>query len=187
MEVKVAAPAREPEAIALPHEERREQLPPPSPVPTSGVILPEASPAIRLTPPSPAYTVPALATTSLSAIEVASNTASIQPPQESLVRSAIARYAEAYSDLDVAAVERVWPTVNRDALTRAFDSLESQQVTLADCRVQLDGNTARATCQGSARWTPKVGREETNERNWAFDLEKSADGWQITSARVQNR
>jgi len=51
----------------------------------------------------------------------------------------------------------------------------------------MDGDTAHATCAGSATWTPKVGREHTDERSWNFDLEKSSAGWQIINARVQNR
>ena len=106
-----------------------------------------------------------------------------------LVRSALAGYARAYSDLDVEAAERVWPSVNRSALERAFGSLESQRVSLGDCRIQVDVATAHASCSGTATWKPKIGgRERTDDRRWDFELvERSASGWQITSARVQNR
>jgi hypothetical protein len=114
--------------------------------------------------------------------------ASVTPPQEPLIRSALARYAGAYTDLDVDAAARVWPSVNRSALARAFGGLESQRVSLRECRINLEGNSAHASCSGSATWTPKVGGgQRTDERTWAFDLEKSTAGWQITNARVQNR
>lgn len=104
------------------------------------------------------------------------------------MRGTLARYAKAYDELDVEAAERVWPSVNRSALSRAFDSLASQRVSLGDCRIQIDGYAAHATCIGSATWAPKVGgRVQTDKRSWSFDLEKSTAGWQITSARVQNR
>jgi hypothetical protein len=45
------------------------------------------------------------ATTGMSA--PVSPSSPIQPPQEVLVRGALARYAKAYSDLDVDAAERV--------------------------------------------------------------------------------
>jgi hypothetical protein len=148
----------------------------------------DLAPAVALAePPAP---VPDVATTSTPTpgVIAAAEAAPMQPPQESLIRGALTRYAKAYSDLDVDAAARVWPSVNRSALGHAFDSLDSQRVSLGDCRIQIDGNTAHASCAGSATWTPKVGgRERTDERSWSFDLGKSVAGWQITSARVQNR
>lgn len=141
-------------------------------------------------PEPPSVTPPALAAEPASTAEVASasTVASIQLPQESLVQSTLGHYERAYSALDVDATVRVWPSVNRAALMRAFDSLESQRVTLGDCRIQVDGNEAHASCAGSATWTPKVGnRMHTDERSWSFDLEKAANGWLITNARSQNR
>lgn len=167
-------------------EPEREAVPLPMGEPRRASI-PAPAETVQLDTPAPMARPPAIATTGDLA-PIAPSTAPIQPPQDILVRGALTRYAKAYSDLDVEAAERVWPSVNRLALERAFDSLESQRVTLGDCRVQVDGNTAHASCAGTATWTPKVGgRERTDERSWEFDLEKSAAGWQITSARVQNR
>lgn len=189
-----ASPARAAERPASdvrpPISNSRPAAPDPAPqIPNVRPPTPDVLPATTSVsiPPAP-IAVPTLTASSSAAIPPASNTAPLQPPQESLVNSVLARYAKAYSDLDVDAAERVWPTVNRSALTRAFDSLESQRVTLGECRVQVDGRAARATCTGSATWTPKVGgREHTDARSWMFDLERGAAGWQITSARVQNR
>jgi hypothetical protein len=112
----------------------------------------------------------------------------IEPPQDGAIRGTLDRYADAYSQLDADAAQRVWPMVNRDALSRAFESLESQRVSLGDCRIQVDGTSARARCAGTATWTPKVGSgEHTDERSWTFELSKDAGRWQIVSARVQNR
>jgi hypothetical protein len=96
------------------------------------------------------------------------------PSEEPLVRGTLERYAKAYSDLNVEAVALVWPSVNRAALERAFESLDSERVSLGNCRIRIDGTTAHASCAG------------TGDRSWDFDLEKSAEGWQITSARVRN-
>jgi hypothetical protein len=105
------------------------------------------------------------------------------------VRSVLSRYASAYSTLDAAAAHRVWPGVNRAALARAFDSLASQQISLGDCRIDVAATNARARCAGSATWAPKVGGGEarTEARDWTFELARAANGWQIVSARVQNR
>jgi hypothetical protein len=111
-----------------------------------------------------------------------------QPPQEAPVRATLARYAAAYSDLNVDAAVRVWPGVNRTALSHAFDNLRSQSVSLGDCQVQVEGDAARARCMGSATWRPKVGGgQRTDARSWDFELERTDAGWYITSARAQNR
>jgi len=174
--VPITEPSRA--SIALPTSTVQSETPAP---------VPEPAPAPA--PPAPAAVSPPgiVATTGMSM--PVSPSASIQPPQEMLVRSALARYAKAYSELDVDAAERVWPSVNRSALERAFSSLDSQRVSLGDCRIQIDVATAHASCSGTATWRPKVGgRARTDERHWDFDLvEKAASGWQITSARVQNK
>lgn len=105
------------------------------------------------------------------------------------MRSVLSRYASAYSALDADAAQRVWPRVNRAALSRAFDSLASQQISLGDCRIDVAAASARAQCAGSATWAPKVGGggTRTEGRNWTFELAREGGGWQIVSARVQNR
>ncbi len=111
-----------------------------------------------------------------------------EPPQEPLVRTVLARYASAYNTLDADAAQRVWPGVNYPALSRAFEALSSQQVSLGDCRIDVAGNRAQARCAGSTSWTPKVGsRSHTEARIWMFDLTREGPDWQIVSARVQNR
>jgi len=168
-----APPSRAPLDTALP-EAARPDVTTPAPVTTPSS---SSSP-----PPAPAP----VRSSSIAARADGINTP--VPPQEPPVRNALARYAAAYSDLDVDAVKRVWPGVNRAALTRAFESLISQRVSLGDCRIQVQGAAARARCTGSATWTPRVGGgAHTDARTWNFDLERSAAGWQIVSARVQNR
>ena len=106
----------------------------------------------------------------------------------SLVRAVLERFASAYSRLDVDAATDAWPRVDRDALSRAFDGLASQQVSLGTCDVTVRGATARAACRGTATWRPKVGGGEyTDARTWTFDLAKAGTVWQIVDARVQNR
>jgi hypothetical protein len=106
-----------------------------------------------------------------------------------MVRRVLNRYASAYSELDANAAQRVWPGVNRAALSRAFDALASQRVSLGDCKVQVAAATAQARCAGSATWSPKVGNAapRTEQRNWTFELARAGNGWQIVSARVQNK
>jgi hypothetical protein len=110
-------------------------------------------------------------------------------PTDAAVRTALDRYAAAYSALDADAAERVWPGVNHAALTRAFDGLVSQRISLGNCRIDVSGATARASCAGSATWTPKIGggAPHTEARLWTFDLARAGADWRIVNARVQNR
>jgi hypothetical protein len=115
----------------------------------------------------------------------------VTPPainETSQVRATLDRFASAYSRLDVDAATGAWPRVNRGALSRAFDGLESQQVSLGTCDVAVRGVTARAACHGTTTWRPKIGGGvHTDPRTWTFDLAKAGTDWQIVNARVQNR
>ena len=99
------------------------------------------------------------------------------------------KYAAAYSRLDAAAAQEVWPTVNRPALTRAFEGLASQRVSLERCDVSVSTAGAHANCAGFASWSPKIGNggAHTDACNWTFQLAKAGDDWQIVTARVQKR
>ena len=102
------------------------------------------------------------------------------------VRSVLSRYESAYSQLDAAAAARLYPGVDRKALSRAFGTLSSQQIQFDDCRILVTQSTASATCAGKASWTPKVGGGAKEQaRRWQFDLKQVAGDWQIGSVRVQ--
>ena len=102
------------------------------------------------------------------------------------MRDVLARFAEAYSSLSATAARQVWPSVDARSLSRAFEGLESQQVSLGNCRVTLEASTARAECAGSATWTPKVGGgRRTEARRWEFDLARDNGAWLIVQARAR--
>jgi hypothetical protein len=111
------------------------------------------------------------------------------PSAEPAIRNALAQLAQAYSDLDADAAQRVWPGVNRAALARAFDALAQQQVSLSDCQIDMAGSSAHANCLGITEWTPKVGggRPKTESRVWDVNLTKGLSGWQISSAHVTTK
>lgn len=154
-------------------------------IPASDIVAPSslASPAPVAAVPADSAPVPPPPSTAKPAVE---NSA---PDDDVLVQRALQRYATAYSQLDAAAAQQVWPSVNREALARAFDDLALQQVSLDNCRIDIRGAAAHAACAGTATWAPKVGDRgpHTQERNWNFELMKSGAAWQIVSARVQNR
>ena len=155
----------------------------PAPAPPARVEPPPPPPAV--TPVAPTA---GLAGTVLPAPSVDVKAPVVEVSQEPVVRSVLNRYAAAYNTLDADAAQRVWPTVNRGALARAFDGLATQRVSLGDCRIDVMGNKARAACAGSATWSPKVGSgTHTESREWTFELARVGAGWQILNARAQNR
>jgi hypothetical protein len=104
-----------------------------------------------------------------------------------LVKETLQRYRSAYEGLNAQLAQTVWPAVNEAALARAFDGLESQTLRFDVCDVNVRGESATATCQGSARYVPKIGSREprVEPRVWNFTLHKNASAWKIDSARVE--
>jgi len=104
-----------------------------------------------------------------------------------LVQQTLQRYRSAYEGLDAQSAHAVWPAVNQVALARAFNGLESQALTFETCDVRVRGEAATATCQGTARYVPKVGSREPRiePRVWNFTLRKSGTDWKIDSARAE--
>jgi hypothetical protein len=159
-------------------------------------LPPPTTPASPIPPPAtassataPAVTGPSVTGPSATASPAPPRPAAVTPRADAGVRGALDRYAAAYSALDANAAGRVWPHVNRAALGRAFDSLASQQISLGECRIDISGQAARASCAGTATWAPKVGGggERTEARRWTFELARAGAEWQIVNARVQNR
>jgi hypothetical protein len=150
---------------------------PPAPLPTPGVsTFPTAGVPTPSAPPAPA---PPAAEAKPDTTDTVRPTPTAAD-ERAAVRATLGRYEAAYSALDTTAASAVWPTVDRRALERAFDSLASQRVTLNICEVGVDGQRARANCSGRATWTPKVGGgTQTQARQWTFDLRRADGGWQI--------
>jgi hypothetical protein len=110
----------------------------------------------------------------------------VQPPaisEETKVRAVLARFEAAYTNLSAAAAQEVWPTVDARTLASAFNSLQSQQVSLGRCSIVIDRATARANCTGTTSWTPKIGGGRRIEsRRWEFDLVAEDGTWHILQA-----
>lgn len=155
-----------------------------APVPAAGApavnpnrpVAPEARPAA---PPAPAVAATPTGTSGVTAVDA-------RAAEQGKVRAVLSRYEAAYSDLDAAAAASLYPSIDRKALSRAFDALASQQILFEDCRIQVANATARATCAGTASWTPKVGTGFRQQaRRWQFDLKQVSGAWQIGSVQIQ--
>ncbi|MGE3707490.1 MAG: hypothetical protein AB7I13_19635 [Vicinamibacterales bacterium] len=105
------------------------------------------------------------------------------------MRQVIERYQAAYEALDARSAQGIWPRVNAEALARAFAGLTAQELRFDDCGVDIRGTAALATCRGSVRYVPKIGRQEPriDARVWTFSLEKQGPQWLIASARAAGR
>ena len=117
---------------------------------------------------------------------VAATTPIRQTGDRELVEEALQSYRSAYGRLNVQSAQAVYPTVNRVALARAFEGLESQSLTFDSCDVEVVGVLAKAICHGTAHYVPKVGSRYPHIEPlvWSFELRKSDDSWTIFYAKA---
>ncbi|MBA2305743.1 MAG: hypothetical protein H0W08_24350, partial [Acidobacteria bacterium] len=120
-----------------------------------GASLPDADVAAFVAPaPPPAVPSTSDATSGLPAAGLSARAAALPSPppvesEEPRVRDVLARFESAYSSLNASAAQAIWPAVDQRSLSRAFDSLASQRVSLGRCSVSLDGVAASADCSGT--------------------------------------
>jgi hypothetical protein len=181
----------------------------PLPVPTSGqdglpTVMAEA-PALVVAPPppepppvpaempragsgAPLESLAASAAASAPVVPVTEAPAAAPEPvaAEPRIRAVLSAYEAAFTSLDASAARSVWPNVDQRALSRAFNGLASQSVSLGECEINVQGDAATARCTGNATWAPKVGGvARTAARRWQFALEKAGSTWQIVRADVR--
>jgi hypothetical protein len=94
----------------------------------------------------------------------------------------LGRYRAAFNGLDASVAKSVWPGLDAPALQRAFEQLESQDLTFSECSVRITGLQAVANCSGNLTYVPKVGGRSprTEYRLWDFSLRRSFGRWRIT-------
>ncbi len=110
----------------------------------------------------------------------------VAPRDEDRIRTTLAELQAAYAQLDAGAAREVWPSVDVDALARAFDGLKSQELRFDHCDVTVDGARAQAACIGEAVYMPKVDNaaSSSDPRAWTFELTRTRERWTIASARA---
>jgi hypothetical protein len=93
----------------------------------------------------------------------------------------LGRYRVAFSNLDAGAASAVWPTVDEKTLAKAFERLESHDVSFENCQIEVFSGLAEAACSGNARYVPKVGSRTPKDeaRRWRFSLRKAGGEWLI--------
>jgi hypothetical protein len=97
------------------------------------------------------------------------------------VHQTLSQYADAYHTLNVGAAAEVWPSVDRQALERAFATLRSQALLFEDCAVSIEGSSASASCRGTIQYVPKVGNStpHVQAQHWIFRMRKMGADWKI--------
>ena len=100
---------------------------------------------------------------------------------EASIRSLLQRYVEAYDHRDVETAAALWPTLDRDALTRAFAGLDRQDLHFDRCDIDAAESRGSAVCVGTMRYVPSVGPAVAKEDpiTWTFDLARSGEDWRI--------
>jgi hypothetical protein len=184
----------------------RAPAPPPTPSPvtaaagatsTTARAISTGPPTAPLSLPTPLSQLPPVAATTtprepppaaaITAAPPVAMTAPVRAPSDrEQVEEALQSYRRAYGRLNVQSAQAVYPSVNRVALARAFDSLESQLLTFDSCDIELREAFARAICHGTAHYTPKIGNRYPRAEAlvWSFELRKHNDDWTIEYAKA---
>lgn len=107
--------------------------------------------------------------------------------EQSEIQRVLGQYRTAYQRLDAEAARAVWPSVDARALARAFDTLDSQELSFDICVFEITGEIGTAQCRGTATYTPKVGSRKSRlePRQWTFHLRKMDESWKIQSAQTK--
>jgi serine/threonine-protein kinase len=144
---------------------------PPAPQPASTTSIPAAvpeRPAVTAVPapaPTPPAPVPAR-TDAQAVIEV------------------LRRYDAAYEALDIAAVQRVFPSLGReqvDILRRTFEGVTRYEKNTRAGRVDVAGDTATVQATVTSRIAPRVGNQYADESDMVLRLRRAGNDWVIVS------
>jgi hypothetical protein len=99
------------------------------------------------------------------------------------IQRVLNQYRDALSILDAEAVRAVWPRADPGRVQQEFSGRIEQNVEFEACRISAGETTASASCAGLVQFGFRARqRRPFSERKWwQFSLEKTADGWAITS------
>ena len=147
--------------------------------PSAAQSAPPAPPAIPTAPERAAAISAGPAPTAASNAPPPSAPAA--PTESDRIRDTIHRYEKAQSTLDAQLYSRIFPSVDRDRIERAFQSLASQSVEFEVRRIQIDPSGTKARVDGYEKRTavPRAGTEQRVSADRVLELEKRADGWVI--------
>jgi outer membrane biosynthesis protein TonB len=157
------APGREPPAA--------QPQPPPVVAPPPATVTPTAPIQTTVPPVVPPTPAPTPATPPRA------------PSEEPAIRTLLGAYAEAYSNLDVRAVQRAYPGVNAAALQRNFSQLKSQKVQIQAEQIQINGVMATVTLTWQTVGVGQVGGALNASQKVELTLQKTGVAWIIVGRR----
>ncbi len=110
-------------------------------------------------------------------------TAPRRSPDERQVLDVMHQYQSAYSRMDVARLQALWPAGDRDALARTFGATSEHRLTLDRCVVEVSDADASTRCLGVLRFRPRRSDARTGvqRQEWTFQLQRGAGHWAIAS------
>jgi hypothetical protein len=110
------------------------------------------------------------------------------PPSETgAIQTLLTQYRSAFRDLDAGAARAIWPSVDAKALSKAFESLERQDLIFNSCQIAVNDVRAVASCNGTARYVPRIGNRDRHaeRRTWEFKLSKVEEVWLIDTVAAR--
>ena len=108
-----------------------------------------------------------------------------QPSDRDLITTTLNAYAAAYGRLDVAAVSRLHPSIDRQRLADNFGQMRTQSVRINIGQVSINGTTATVSGTVITRAEPKAGRAQESNVATEFQLQKQNSGWVIVQRRTR--
>ena len=119
--------------------------------------------------------------------EPAAPTVTVKERDEREIRGVLDAYRHSYEKLDVASTARLWPGVDKAALSRAFSTLAHQEIDFAECSLDVAGPHAKARCIGALQYVRRVGGNSRQTRSllWEFELDRSSGQWLIERMTAQ--
>ena len=97
------------------------------------------------------------------------------------------QYELAYDRLDAGAAASMWPSVDSQALSRAFARLQMQNLEFGSCTFAVSKNEATAQCAGTLQYVRRIGdtSRKTERHIWTIEFVRAGDAWNI--ARITAR
>jgi hypothetical protein len=103
---------------------------------------------------------------------------------QSAIRSVLQAYADAYSQLNTAAVKRVYPGINEGPLKTSFGGLKSMQVAIVNEQfVNLTDSQATVTCTWQVAFVGSAGGQNRSSPKITIRLQKINGTWFIVDRR----
>jgi hypothetical protein len=168
---------------------------PPTPQATTGIASVGALPG-ALSPPSASEVfarstasarAPASVPAPTSAAAATDAPALVFERESAALGQILNRYELAYDRLDAGAASAMWPTVDTQALARAFARLQMQNLEFGNCTFAVSEDEATAQCAGTLQYVRRIGdRSPKKERHtWTIEFVRAGDTWNI--ARITAR